>query len=89
MTFVPCYLGGTDISDEDNDEETDNDEDDESDAYKLELEDTNLDRITDAISLVVGGGSAVADVAGYDADATAEEAAAKESSYAENAEDFW
>ena len=88
MTFVPRELGGTYSGDGDNDEEKDNDEDGESDADKLEPEDTNLDCLTYTISLVVGYGSAVADMAGDDADATAEDAAVEESSESENAEDF-
>ena len=43
----------------------------------------------DAISLVVGDGSAFTDAEGYDAATTAEDAAAEESSKAENTEYFW
>ena len=48
-----------------------------------------MDRLTDAIILVVGDGSAVSDVAWDDAAVTAEGAAAEESSEVENAEEFW
>ena len=76
MTFFPREIGGTDSGDCDNNKETDNDEDGESDAKELDLEDANLECLTDAISLVLGDGSAVADAAGDDAAATAEDAAA-------------
>ena len=89
LMFVPCDLGGTDSSDGDNDEETDNDEDGESNLDKSDLEYANFDRLTDAISLVVGGGSAVADASGDDAATTAEDTSAEESSEAENAEYCW
>ena len=55
----------------------------------MDLEDTKLDRLTYSISLVVVDGSAVADAAGDDAATMAEDAAAEESSEAENAEYFW
>ena len=71
LTFVPRDLGGTDRGDSDNDKETDNDEDGESDAEELDLEDANLDRLTDEITLVVGYGSAATDAAGDYAAATA------------------
>ena len=48
-----------------------------------------MDRLRYTISLVVGDGSAIADAAGDDNDATPEGAAAEESSEAENAEYFW
>ena len=48
-----------------------------------------MHHLTDAISLVVGYGSNVADAAGDDAAATTEDAAAEESSEAEIAEFFW
>ena len=88
MMFFPRDLEGTDSGDGDIDEKTDNDEDGKSDANNLELEVANLDRLTDAISLVVSDGSAVADAAGDDTAATTEAAAAEESSKAENAEYF-
>ena len=47
-----------------------------------------MDRLTDAIILVVGDGSAVYDAAGDDTAETAEDAAAEESSEAENVEYF-
>ena len=47
-----------------------------------------MDRLTYAISLVVGDVSAIADAAGDDNAATSEGAAAEESSEAENAEGF-
>ena len=71
FTFVPRDLGGTYSGDCDNDKEKENDEYGESDAEELELEDSNLNRLTDAISMVVCDGSAVADAAGDGADATA------------------
>ena len=89
MTFFPRELGGTDSGDGNNNKETDNDEDDKSIADESELEDANLDRLTDAISLVAGAGSTVSDTAGDDAAATEEDADAEESSEVENAEYFW
>ena len=88
LTFSPCDLKNTYSGDGNNDKETKNDKDGESDAEKSELEDANLEHLTDAICLVVGAGSAVADAEGDDAAATSEEAAVEESSKAENAEDF-
>ena len=87
--FVPRDLGGTDSGDGKNEKETDNGDYGKFDADESELEDTNLYRLTDAISLVVGDGSAAADTAGDDATATAEGAAAEESSKAENEEYFF
>ena len=55
----------------------------------MELEYENFDCLTDSINMVVGDGRAVADTAGDDAAATAEDDSAEESSEAENAEDFW
>ena len=78
LMFVPRDLGGTDSGDGNSDKETDNDKDGESDADKLDMEDANLDRLTDEISLVVGDGSAFADTAGDDDAATAEETSAEE-----------
>ena len=77
MTFVPRDLGGTVSGDGDNNKETDNEEDGESDADKTDMEDVNLNRFTDVISLVVGDGSAVSDASRDDAAATAEDAASK------------
>ena len=88
MTFFPRELGGTDSGDGNNNKETDNDEDDKSIADESELEDANLDRLTDEISLVVGDGSSVAYAAGYITVAAEEDAVAEESSEAENVEDF-
>ena len=89
LKFVPCDLGGTDSGDGDSNEETYNVEDSKSDADELDLEGANLDRLMDEISLIVGDGSAVADLAGDDAAATAEDAATEESIEAEEAEMFW
>ena len=86
---VPRHLGVTDSGDGDNDKETGNVKDGESDADKIYLEYVNLDRLIDAISLVVGDDSAVADVAGDDATETEEDADAEESSEAEIADYFW
>ena len=86
---VPRHLGVTDSSDGDNDKETGNVKDGESDADEIYLEYANLDRLTDAISLVVGDDRAVADMAGDDATETEEDADAEESSEAEIADDFW
>ena len=88
LNFVPRDLEGTDSSDGNNDEETENDEDGKPDVDDLDLEDSNLDRLADAISLVVGDGSTVADAEGDDDAATTEDAAAEESSESENAEYF-
>ena len=87
-TFVPHDLGGTDSGDGNNGKETENDEEGESDADESDLEDANLDCITDAISLVVGDRIAVADAAGDDAAVTAEDASTEESSEAENVDFF-
>ena len=88
LEFVPRDFGGTVSGDGNNDEETDNDEDGKPDVDDLDLEDSNLDRLADAISLVVGDGSTVADAEGDDDAATTEDAAAEESSESENAEYF-
>ena len=77
MTFVPRDLGGTVSGDGDNNEETDNEEDGESDADRTDMEDVNLNRFKDVISMVVGDGSAVYDASRDDAAATAEGAASE------------
>ena len=89
LTFSPRDLGGTDSGDGDNDKETDNDKYGKSGADESDQEDSKLDRLTDAITLVVDYGSAVSAAVGDNAAATLEDDAVEESSEAENAEDFW